>query len=108
MFGGEETGLSLLLATISRARAPARMRGQPPRPRHARRSQHAVDQQRGEQRMSEYNPRTDTGIPTEPVGSLPRPTTLQAAYADYDAGKIAMEDLAKEQDASAKDSIERF
>ena len=27
-------------------------------------------------------------IPTEPVGSLPRPAKLQAAYADYDADKI--------------------
>ena len=26
--------------------------------------------------MSEYDPRTDTGIPTEPVGSLPRPQKL--------------------------------
>jgi methionine synthase II (cobalamin-independent) len=55
-----------------------------------------------------YDPRTDTGIPTEPVGSLPRPSTLQAAYADYDAGKISKEDLEKEQDAAVKDSIERM
>ena len=27
-------------------------------------------------------------IPTEPVGSLPRPMKLQQAFADYDAGKI--------------------
>jgi methionine synthase II (cobalamin-independent) len=53
-----------------------------------------------------YDPRTDTGIPTEPVGSLPRPSTLQAAYADYDAGKIDKEQLEAEQDASVKDSIE--
>ena len=58
--------------------------------------------------MSEYNPRTDTGIPTEPVGSLPRPTKLQAAYADYDAGKISKDDLETQQDAAVKDSIERF
>ena len=31
--------------------------------------------------MTDYDPRTDTGIPTEPVGSLPRPAKLQAAYA---------------------------
>jgi methionine synthase II (cobalamin-independent) len=54
-----------------------------------------------------YDPRTDTGIPTEPVGSLPRPSTLQAAYADYDAGNISKEDLEKEQEAAVKDSIER-
>src|SRR5918997_3448887 len=58
--------------------------------------------------MTEYDPRTDTGIPTEPVGSLPRPSTLQAAYAEYDAGNISKEDLEKEQDAAARDSIERF
>jgi methionine synthase II (cobalamin-independent) len=58
--------------------------------------------------MSDYDPRTDTGIPTEPVGSLPRPSSLQKAYAEYDAGNISKEDLEKEQDAAAKDSIERM
>ncbi len=58
--------------------------------------------------MSDYDPRTDTGIPTEPVGSLPRPATLQAAYAAYDAGEIQKEDLEKEQEAAVKDSIERY
>ncbi len=57
--------------------------------------------------MSDYNPRAETGIPTEPVGSLPRPSKLQAAYADYDAGKISKEDLEKLQDEAVKDSIER-
>jgi methionine synthase II (cobalamin-independent) len=52
-----------------------------------------------------YDPRTGTGIPTEPVGSLPRPDKLQAAYADYDAGKIGKEELETEQEAAAKDSI---
>jgi methionine synthase II (cobalamin-independent) len=54
-----------------------------------------------------FDPRTDTGIPTEPVGSLPRPSTLQAAYADYDAGNISKADLEMEQAAAVKDSIER-
>src|SRR5262245_46722044 len=54
-----------------------------------------------------YDPRTDTGIPTEPVGSLPRPAKLQAAYADYDAGTISSEQLEAEQDEAAKDSISR-
>ena len=58
--------------------------------------------------MSDYDPRTDTGIPTEPVGSLPRPASLQKAYAEYDAGNISKEDLESEQDAAAKDSIERM
>jgi len=57
--------------------------------------------------VTDYDPRTDTGIPTEPVGSLPRPSKLQAAYADYDAGTISKDDLEKEQDAAVKDSIER-
>ena len=58
--------------------------------------------------MSDYNPRTDTGIPTEPVGSLPRPSKLQAAYADYDAGTISKADLEAEQEVAVKDSIERY
>ena len=57
--------------------------------------------------MTEYDPRTDTGIPTEPVGSLPRPAKLQAAYAEYDEGKISKEDLEVLQDEACKDSIER-
>lgn len=55
-----------------------------------------------------YDPRTATGIPTEPVGSLPRPATLQAAYADYDAGTIKFNDLEAEQDKAVRDSIERM
>jgi methionine synthase II (cobalamin-independent) len=47
-------------------------------------------------------------IPTEPVGSLPRPAKLQAAYADYDASKIAKEQLTQEQDAACLDSIKRM
>jgi len=56
--------------------------------------------------MTDYNPRTATGIPTEPVGSLPRPSWLQQAYAQYDAGKITREQLETEQDRAVKDSIE--
>jgi methionine synthase II (cobalamin-independent) len=65
-------------------------------------------------------------IPTELVGSLPRPTgklpcelcyscssqqlttcvvVLQQAYADYDAGKITKDDLVKAQDQSVADSM---
>lgn len=46
-------------------------------------------------------------IPTEPVGSLPRPAKLQAAIKDYDDGKITFEQLSREQDAAAADSIKR-
>lgn len=55
-----------------------------------------------------YDPRTATGIPSEPVGSLPRPTKLQAAYAAYDAGKIKFEQLQAEQEEAARDSIRRM
>jgi methionine synthase II (cobalamin-independent) len=61
----------------------------------------------GEEGMMAYEPRTTTGIPTEPVGSLPRPSKLQAAYADYDEGKIERAELEAEQDAAVRDSIER-
>ena len=47
-------------------------------------------------------------IPTELVGSLPRPMKLQEAYQAYDDGKITFEDLKAEQDAAAEDSIKRL
>src|ERR1700751_535446 len=56
--------------------------------------------------MTDYDPRTATGIPTEPVGSLPRPSRLQQAYAQYDAGEITRDQLEAEQDTAVKDSIE--
>ena len=55
-----------------------------------------------------YDPRTATGIPTEPVGSLPRPAKLQAAYADYDLGKIKLDQLEAEQEIAVADSIKRM
>jgi methionine synthase II (cobalamin-independent) len=57
--------------------------------------------------MTQYDPRTDTGIPTEPVGSLPRPSKLQEAYAKYDAGELSHDQLEAEQDEAVRDSIER-
>ena len=47
-------------------------------------------------------------IPTENVGSLPRPSKLQAAIDDYDAGKLTLEQLTAEQDAACLDSIKRM
>jgi methionine synthase II (cobalamin-independent) len=47
-------------------------------------------------------------IPTEPVGSLPRPARLQAALADYDAGRITREELTRLQDEACLDSIRRM
>src|ERR1700686_2692108 len=55
-----------------------------------------------------YDRRTETGIPTEPVGSLPRPAKLQAAYADYDAGNITKPQLEALQDDAVRDSISRM
>jgi methionine synthase II (cobalamin-independent) len=58
--------------------------------------------------MADYDPRTATGIPTEPVGSLPRPSRLQQAYAQYDEGQITREQLEAEQDMAVRDSIEHL
>lgn len=55
-----------------------------------------------------YDLRSETGIPTQPVGSLPRPAKLQAAYAEYDAGSLSKEQLEAEQEAAVKDSISHF
>jgi methionine synthase II (cobalamin-independent) len=57
--------------------------------------------------VADYDPRTKTGIPTEPVGSLPRPARLQETYARYDAGEASREELETEQDAAVRDSIDR-
>ncbi|MDA0173084.1 hypothetical protein OJ998_28545 [Solirubrobacter taibaiensis] len=47
-------------------------------------------------------------IPTELVGSLPRPMQLQEAYEAYDQGRIDWSALQAEQDAAAADSIHRL
>ncbi len=47
-------------------------------------------------------------IPTETVGSLPRPMKLQEAYAAYDDGNIDRDALLAEQDEAAEDSIKRL
>ncbi|MFC5995854.1 5-methyltetrahydropteroyltriglutamate--homocysteine methyltransferase [Pseudonocardia hispaniensis] len=57
--------------------------------------------------MSAFDPRSATGIPTEPVGSLPRPSSLQAMYARFDAGHATREELEAEQDRATMDSIAR-
>ena len=55
----------------------------------------------------DFNPRAATGIPTEPVGSIPRPLKLQQAFA-YDAGRIGKAQLEEEQNAAVADTIKRF
>ncbi|KIW25008.1 uncharacterized protein PV07_10684 [Cladophialophora immunda] len=47
-------------------------------------------------------------IPTELVGSLPRPTYLQKAFADYDAGKISRDELVQAQDRAVEDSLKNL
>ncbi|OJD31697.1 5-methyltetrahydropteroyltriglutamate-homocysteine methyltransferase [Diplodia corticola] len=46
-------------------------------------------------------------IPTEPVGSLPRPKYLQDMFAAYDAGTATREQLLEAQDKAAADSVQR-
>ena len=58
--------------------------------------------------MNDYDPRTATGIPTEPVGSLPRSSVLQDAYAAYDEGRVGLEELESAQEEAVRESIERF
>lgn len=58
--------------------------------------------------MSNYDPKAETGVPVESVGSLPRPSSLQAAYAAYDAGDIDKAALETEQDAAVRDSITKL
>jgi methionine synthase II (cobalamin-independent) len=47
-------------------------------------------------------------IPTELVGSLPRPEKLQNAYQDLDDGKITWQELQALQDEAAEESIKRL
>ena len=47
-------------------------------------------------------------IPTELVGSLPRPMKLQEAFEAHDQGQITFAELQAEQDAAAEDSIRRL
>jgi 5-methyltetrahydropteroyltriglutamate--homocysteine methyltransferase len=47
-------------------------------------------------------------IPTEPIGSLPRPIALIEAFAAYEAGSLPRADLDREIEAAVKDTIERL
>ncbi len=51
---------------------------------------------------------TMNNLPTEPVGSLPRPAALQAMIEKVDKGECSMEELRKEQDKAVEDSLRRF
>ena len=47
-------------------------------------------------------------IPTENVGSLPRPATLQAAIAAYDAGTISREELERERALAVREQPAQY
>ncbi|HET9265801.1 MAG TPA: cobalamin-independent methionine synthase II family protein [Vicinamibacterales bacterium] len=47
-------------------------------------------------------------IPTEPIGSIPRPAELVAAWADKQAGRISIERFDQITEAALRDTIRRF
>jgi 5-methyltetrahydropteroyltriglutamate--homocysteine methyltransferase len=47
-------------------------------------------------------------IPTEPIGSIPRPADLLAAMRAYDTGQISEETLRAAENNALRDTIERF
>ena len=47
-------------------------------------------------------------IPTEPIGSIPRPPELQAAVRGFNEGRVSEGQLLSAQDAAVRDTIERF
>ncbi|MEV4441628.1 cobalamin-independent methionine synthase II family protein [Streptomyces sp. NPDC049577] len=48
------------------------------------------------------------GIPTEPIGSIPRPAELLAAMADHAAGRIGDDELAAARDRAVADTVRRL
>lgn len=50
----------------------------------------------------------ETGLPTEPVGSLPRPTVLQRIVLDAEIGQASQEELQEAQDRAVRDTLERL
>ena len=47
-------------------------------------------------------------IPTEPIGSVPRPAALISAWADKQAGRLSVERFNQIADAALRDTIRRF
>src|SRR5579862_7806196 len=47
-------------------------------------------------------------IPTEPIGSIPRPPELLRAMQDRATGRISAKGLEKEYDAAVRDTVARF
>lgn len=50
----------------------------------------------------------DGVLPTEPVGSLPRPAGLQRAVLDAEIGQLPAAELRAEQDRAVRDTLARF
>src|SRR5579859_3513367 len=47
-------------------------------------------------------------IPTEPIGSIPRPRELLSAIASWESGEIDAADLAAARDDAVRDTIRRL
>src|SRR5881398_1555453 len=47
-------------------------------------------------------------IPTEPIGSIPRPPELIAAMGEFAAGRISRDELQLLYDRALRDTIQRF
>src|SRR2546426_12220082 len=47
-------------------------------------------------------------IPTEPIGSIPRPPELVAGMQQFATGRLSRDQLARLQDAAIHDTIRRF
>jgi 5-methyltetrahydropteroyltriglutamate--homocysteine methyltransferase len=47
-------------------------------------------------------------IPTEPIGSIPRPAALIAAWSDRQAGRISVEQFNRVAEEALRDTIQRF
>lgn len=47
-------------------------------------------------------------LPTEPVGSLPRPSRLQQIVLDAEIGQVSQSELRAEQDLAVRDTLERL
>ena len=47
-------------------------------------------------------------IPTEPIGSIPRPQALITAFAEYDRGNLSREEFASICNEAVRDTIEKF
>jgi 5-methyltetrahydropteroyltriglutamate--homocysteine methyltransferase len=50
----------------------------------------------------------DMAIPTEPIGSIPRPQELLSAMQDHTAGRISEEELQSAQAHAVRETIARF